>query len=76
MDCIQTAFPIRDLGDLHYFLGIEVARVPAKFVLSQSKYIEELLQLVGLTKPNGCSTLMATLPNLSKHMGSLLPSDH
>jgi hypothetical protein len=49
LDQIQTAFPITDLGDLHYFLGIEATRVSTGYLFCQSKYIEEILQAVGLT---------------------------
>jgi hypothetical protein len=73
---IQNAFPVRDLGDLHYFLGIEVSRTHAGYLLYQLKYIDDLLHEVGLSDSNSCSTPMATTPNLSKNMGSPLPSAH
>lgn len=36
-------FKMKDLGDLHYFLGIEVAKSFDGIVLSQRKYCLELI---------------------------------
>lgn len=40
---LHQKFSIKDLGLLNYFLGIEVTYVPAGIVLSQMKFIKELL---------------------------------
>jgi hypothetical protein len=40
-------FALKDLGDLHYFLGIEVKKVNDGIVLSQDKYANDLLKRVG-----------------------------
>lgn len=40
---LSYAFPIKDLGKLSYFLGIEVDHTPASLLLSQRKYIKDLL---------------------------------
>jgi hypothetical protein len=64
------------VGKLHYFLDIEVTCVPNCYILCQSKYIEEILQMVDLTKSKGCSTPMVTTPNLNKYMGTPLPYAH
>jgi hypothetical protein len=69
---IQDAFPIRNLGELHYFLSIVVRRVSQGYILSQHKYVHDILHEVGLYESQGCSTPMATYPNLSKRMGSPL----
>ncbi|XP_031501803.1 retrovirus-related Pol polyprotein from transposon RE1 isoform X2 [Nymphaea colorata] len=41
---LQQHFVTKDLGQLRYFLGIEVARSKEEVVLSQRKYVLDLLQ--------------------------------
>jgi hypothetical protein len=41
-------FALKDLGDLHYFLGIEVKKVYDGIILAQGKYACDLLQKVGM----------------------------
>lgn len=48
---LHEKFSIKDLGNLKYFLGIEVARSPHGFVLSQRKYALDILKEMGMT---GC----------------------
>jgi hypothetical protein len=40
---LQWDFALKDLGPLHYFLGIEVSRSPDGLWLSQKKYTTDLL---------------------------------
>jgi hypothetical protein len=35
---LSTNFEIKDLGLMHYFLGLEVWQKPGEIVLSRSKY--------------------------------------
>jgi hypothetical protein len=41
---LDSEFVIKDLGPLHYFLRIEVQTTHAGLILSQRKYISDLLQ--------------------------------
>ena len=41
---LQTSFALKDLGVLSYFLGIETTWCNNGLLLSQTKYIHELLQ--------------------------------
>ncbi|KAL9996375.1 putative RNA-directed DNA polymerase [Helianthus debilis subsp. tardiflorus] len=48
---LNNKFSIKDLGPLKFFLGIEVARINEGLVLSQRKYILDILEDAGMT---GC----------------------
>ncbi|MFS7946899.1 putative RNA-directed DNA polymerase [Helianthus anomalus] len=60
-------FAIKDLGPLHYFLGIEVVRSGLDLILSQKKYISDLLHRSGLSDCKPVSSPMSSsqvlLPN-------------
>ena len=71
---LREEFALKDLGDLHYFLGIEVSKVREGIVLSQGKYANELLQRVGMTQCKPVSTPLSTSEKLSLHDGSSLGS--
>ena len=45
---LATEFEIKDLGNLRYFLGMEVARSKDGIVISQRKHILDLLNKTGL----------------------------
>jgi hypothetical protein len=58
---LQQQFPSKDLGDLGFFLGIQVARSPAHLHLSQAKYIADLLHhtcMLPYFSSASCLTLM------------------
>lgn len=45
---LDQAFTIKDLGQLHYFLGIEVSYTNKGIVLTQHKYTKDLLAASGI----------------------------
>jgi hypothetical protein len=47
-DSLRKEFEVKDLGQLKYFLGIEIARSPKGIVLSQRKYVLDLLSDTGM----------------------------
>lgn len=48
LDQLKSKFTLKDLGDLHYFLGIEVFRDTSNLFLTQKKYDLELLTKAGM----------------------------
>ncbi|XP_021804165.1 uncharacterized protein LOC110748497, partial [Prunus avium] len=47
-DYLATEFEMKNLGELKYFLGIEVARSQKGIFLSQRKYVLDLLTDIGM----------------------------
>ncbi|GJX23305.1 putative RNA-directed DNA polymerase [Tanacetum coccineum] len=62
---LGSAFALKDLGSLNYFLGIEIVSHVSSILLSQKKYILELLQSAGLSNYNLVSSPMVTSSSLS-----------
>ncbi|GJU60549.1 putative RNA-directed DNA polymerase [Tanacetum coccineum] len=62
---LGSAFALKDLGLLNYFLGIEIVLHVSDILLSQKKYILELLQSAGLSNCNPVSSPMVTSSSLS-----------
>jgi len=46
---LSSEFKLRDLGDVHYFLGIEVQSTGMGMMLRQHKYILDILTRAGMT---------------------------
>eukprot|EP00253_Pinus_taeda_P015735 PITA_15735 len=58
----MKGFEMRDLGYVHYYLGIEVTQHPKFIFLSQKKYIGDLVNKFGMAECNPLTTPME--PNL------------
>jgi hypothetical protein len=65
-------FALKDMGDLHYFLGIEVHKVNNRLILTQDKYASDLLQRVGMGNCKPVSTPLSTSEKLSTFEGIAL----
>jgi hypothetical protein len=73
---LEKEFALKDLGELHYFLGIEVNKISDGILLSQSKYAMDILQRARMAKCKPVSTPLSTSEKLSAHVGELLgPQD-
>ena len=55
-------FQLKDLGPLHYFLGIKVLRTSSSLLLHQSKHTEELLTRARMVESKTAPTPMAVRP--------------
>jgi hypothetical protein len=66
---LSADFPIKDLDDLTYFLGVEVSRTPAGLHLSQQRYILDLLQRTNMATAKPVTTPMSASSSLSKFDG-------
>jgi hypothetical protein len=69
---LEKDFALKDLGDLHYFLGIEITKVKDGILLTQQKYATELLQRVGMISCKPVSTPLSISEKLSAYAGDLL----
>jgi Reverse transcriptase (RNA-dependent DNA polymerase) len=68
---LDQKFTIKDLGDLHYFLGIEVQRHDKGLLLTQSRYIYSILDKAHMQGAKPITTHMATGQPLSKFTGDI-----
>ena len=69
-------FAIKDLGDLHFFLGIEVKKLHDGLLLTQEKYAMDLLARVGMKNCKPAPTPLSPTEPLSFHDGVPLgPAD-
>lgn len=67
---LNASFPLKDLGNLSFFLGIQVQRSNRGGIhLSQTKYIHELLQKDNMVTAKPMSTPMVTGPKLTADGG-------
>ncbi|XP_071681732.1 uncharacterized mitochondrial protein AtMg00810-like [Lolium perenne] len=62
---LRAEFALKDLGPLHYFLGIEVVRRTDGFFLHQRKYAHELLDRAGMLNCKPAATPVDTKSKLS-----------
>uniref|UniRef100_A0A2N9HD01 Reverse transcriptase Ty1/copia-type domain-containing protein n=1 Tax=Fagus sylvatica TaxID=28930 RepID=A0A2N9HD01_FAGSY len=72
---LKRDFDVKDLGSLNYFLGIEVLPNAVGILLSQQRYILDLLNRTKMTNAKLVSTPMASSTKLSAFDGEPFP-DH
>ena len=61
---LAAEFEMKDLGTMHYFLGLEVWQKPSEIMLSQGKYATKILKRFGMMDCKSMSMLMTMNLNL------------
>jgi histone deacetylase 1/2 len=60
---------LKDLSDLHYFIGVEVQQTREGIFLSQQKYIRDLLKRTNMEGARPIHTQLSTKPTLQLNDG-------
>jgi len=63
---MQHEFEMSMMGELNYFLGLQIKQRSDEIFISQVKYTKELIKKFGLEGSKTCNTLMATTTKLDK----------
>jgi hypothetical protein len=73
---LAKEFALKDLGGLHFFLGIEMSKINEGILLTQRKYAMDLVKRAGMNSCNPVSTPISTTEKLSSDVGDPLgPND-
>jgi hypothetical protein len=73
---LQREFSMKDLGQLHHFLGMHVQRQSDGFLLNQRQHMLDILDRAGMAACKSYATPVDTNPKLSATSGELLqPTD-
>jgi hypothetical protein len=66
---LEKEFALKDLSDLHYFLGIEVKKNSDGLVLSQGKYVEDVIKRIVSRLIHLCPRLINSVPMRERNLG-------
>ena len=70
ISALQREFSMKDLGELHLFLGMHVQKVADGLLLSQRQYILDILDRAGMADCKPCATPVDTNPKVSATSGA------
>jgi hypothetical protein len=62
---LKSAFAVKDMGNLKYFLGIDIRRTANGFYLSQANYVDDILERAGMSNCKPVATPADTRPKTS-----------
>jgi histone deacetylase 1/2 len=71
---LGTDFAVKDLGQLHFFLGLEVIHRDRGLLMTQKKYSLDLLRRAGMLKCKPTATPMSSTDKITAADGVLLSS--
>jgi len=69
LQLLSSDLAVKDLGDLHYFLGVEVIKLDSSLLLSQKRYIMDLLKKTNMHEAKPITSPMASSSALSAFTG-------
>ena len=69
---LGAEFDMKDLGELKYFLGIEVVRTPQGIWMLQRQYVLDMLKKYGMTACKPIATPMEQNAKLRADLGEVL----
>jgi hypothetical protein len=73
---LSAEFEMKDLGLMHYFLGLEVWQKPGEIFLSQGKYAVDILRKFGMMDCKSMTTpMISNLKKLQEHVTGSDPED-
>ena len=67
---LGALFSLKDMGSLHYFLGIEVIPTPVGLLLSQHQYVRALLATTSMSGAKNISTPLSSTQSLTLDDGT------
>uniref|UniRef100_A0A2N9IBB1 Integrase catalytic domain-containing protein n=1 Tax=Fagus sylvatica TaxID=28930 RepID=A0A2N9IBB1_FAGSY len=73
---LSSVFDLKDLGSLHYFLGLQITRTPSRLYINQAKYAQDLLKKHNMLDCKPASSPSCPNTRLSLHDGDPLPDPH
>ncbi|WVZ83565.1 hypothetical protein U9M48_030697 [Paspalum notatum var. saurae] len=73
IEALQQEFAMKDIGELHHFLGMEVQRCCGGLLLKQRQYMLDILERDGMPACKPCSTPVDTNPKVSATSETLRP---
>lgn len=76
ISAMHRAFNMKDMGPLHYFLGISIERTASGMFLSQHKYASDIIARASMTNCNPCLTPVDTKSKLSASSGPPVADPH